>query len=148
MLVQTITPQASNQNPITNDLFNAVFPRSANFRIELDFDAVIDFIQQIGDWNDFSPGRVIDALEAADRLIPRCSRSGDRTYNISVGREGSPILYLERDEYPWSKRLSESAIRAICQEMELMAHADDAHCDIRDFAYSKGRHIEFRFWWD
>jgi len=148
MLTHAITPPATNQIAVGDDIYNAVFPRSANFRIELDYDAALDFIRQIGDWNDFTPGHVIDALEAADRLIPRCSHDGARSYTISVGREGSPVLYLERSEFSGTERLSDSAMRTICREMELIGQADEAISTVHDFSFSKGRRIDFRFWWD
>jgi len=51
-------------------------------------------------------------------------------------------------EVPWSEKLSEGTLQAICREMALFGYADDAEHTIRNFTVSQGRCVEFRFWWD
>jgi hypothetical protein len=45
MLTQTITSPAAHNTHQVDDLFDSVFEQSSQFRIELDYDAAIRFIQ-------------------------------------------------------------------------------------------------------
>ena len=155
MPTQTITPPATRK--IGEDMVHAAFPHSFNFRVELPFSDALDFIRQIGPHNDFDPETVIEALEHVDRAIPRTQyptdhpNNGQRNYRLSVGREGSPVIYLERSEYAFLRHavapLSDAAIKRICQEMELCGHADEATYEVHEFS-GGSRTVEFRFWWD
>jgi hypothetical protein len=117
------------------------------------FEDAVDFIRRIDQYNDFEAGAVIDALEAIDQLIPKSwygpsnPNNGQRTYRISIGREGSPVIYLERMEHGFSKPLAEETMKTICSEMELWARADEADFEVLPLS-SSGRVIRFRFWWD
>lgn len=142
--------------PVTStasDIFDAVFPRSLDFRIELPYEDLLGFIRRIDQYNDFEAGAVIDALEAVDRLIPRSFYSqdnphnGQRSYRLSIGREGSPVLYLERLELPFCTPLAEQTIQSICREMELCGRADETDYEIEPLSHG-GRLVRFRFWWD
>ena len=154
MPTQTITPSAAHQIPPADAIFDAVFERSGNFRIELPFEQAQTFIRRIDQYNEFNAPQVLDALDRIDGLIPRKQygpgnpNNGQRDYRISVGREGSPVIYLERFEFfdtPW---LDTATMNAICLEMELTASADESHHHIEDSIFLKGRKVEFRFWWD
>jgi len=152
---QTITPPA--QRKIGEDVFHAAFPNSLNFRVELPFSDALDFIRQIGPYNDFDPETVIEALEHVDRAIPRTQyptdhpNNGQRNYRLSVGREGSPVIYLERSEFAFLQHavapLTDAAINRICKEMELCGRADEAYHEVHE-SRDGSRTIEFRFWWD
>lgn len=137
-------------------MFDAVFERSHQFRIEMPFDQASRFLHRIGQYNEFEAARVLDALERVDALIPRKffgegnRNNGERAYTLSLGREGSPVLYLELYEWGWCKgpALSDDAIEAICREMELIGKADEATCDRQIISCNNGRKVTFRFWWD
>jgi hypothetical protein len=154
MPTQTITPSAAHQIPPTDAIFDAVFERSLNFRIELPFEQAQAFIGRIDQYNEFNAPRVLEALDRIDGLIPRKQygpgnpNNGQRDYTISIGREGSPVIYLERLEFFDKPELDNATMKAICREMELMASADESHYRIRDLSCGPGRKIEFRFWWD
>jgi len=155
MPTQTITPPAERN--IGQDVFDAVFPNSLDFRVQLPYSDAIEFIRLIGDYNNFQPGTVTDALERIDWLIPRTHHAtdhpdnGQRNYRLSVGREGSPVIYIERYEFGFLEqsvhRLSEATMQTICQEMELCALADEASVDVVELS-GGSRKITFRFWWD
>jgi hypothetical protein len=153
MLTQTITSPAAHKTHQVDDLFDSVFEKSSQFRIELDYDAAIRFIQQIDRYNDFNAPEVIDALERIDRVIPRrwygigSPHNGERGYTISVGREGSPVVYIDRFELPSTRPLADHNMKTICREMELIGRSDEADFSIDDFR-SGSRRIKFRFWWD
>jgi hypothetical protein len=46
MLAQTITPPATKKTLQVDDLFDSVFEKSSQFRIELSYEAAIGFIQR------------------------------------------------------------------------------------------------------
>ena len=154
MPTQIITPPAERK--IGEDIFHAVFPNSFDFRIRLPYSDAIDFIQLIGAYNNFEPGYVIDSLERIDRIIPRSyhgesnPNNGHRVYEVSVGRVGSPVIYLEWYEFSvcgdQSHWLSEQAMKSICLDMEISGRADDAYYRVSETP--TGRKITFRFWWD
>lgn len=136
-----------------DQVFDGVFERSLNFAVELEFEQARHFIRRINQYNDFHWARVFDALDAIDRLIPGCHYGPDnpnncrRSYTLKVGREGSPVLYLERYEWGNRERLTDDRIEMIRSSMEAIAQADEADVEIRPLAIG-GRRIEFRFWWD
>ena len=147
MPTQTITAPAAHQIPPADAIFDAVFERSRNFRVELPYDTAIAFIRRIDTYNAFEAGRVIDALEHADRLIPRIN--GNRDYRIIVGSEGSPVIYLERTEFATAAPMAEKAMKDICEEMKIWALADEADYEVHDYKFcGPTRKITFRFWWD
>ena len=74
--------------------------------------------------------------------------NGNRDYRISVGREGSPVIYLERLEFNGKPKLDDATMKAVCREMELSARADEADYRVVPLVFGPGRKIEFRFWWD
>lgn len=127
-----------------NRVYDGVFDSSLNFRVELEYDAVSQFIRRIGGYNEFEAETVIESLECVDRMIPRDSQ-GNRRYRISVGREGSPVIYLDVREFD-DQRLDEGTIRCIRLEMEQCGLADESSCDINDYVVY--RKVTFRFWWD
>jgi hypothetical protein len=153
MPTQSITPSAPRN--ISPKIYDAVFDRSLNFRIELPFLDALEFISQIGQYNNFQAETVIDSLERVDRLIPRASygpenpNNGQRNFKISIGREGSPVVYIDRHEFSLNENwLDEPTMKAICREMELCALADESDYTVHDLLGFGGRRIEFRFWWD
>ena len=152
MLAHATTTPALLTNT-ADEIFDAVFERSLDFRIELKYEDLLGFIRRIGQYNDFESGAVIDAIEAIDRLIPRSFYSegnpnnGRRAYRLSIGREGSPVIYLERLELSFSKPLAEETMKIICREMELCGRADEADYEVQQVSFG-GRRIRFRFWWD
>ena len=149
----TVIPTAPAFHTNTADeVFDGVFERSLHFRIELPYETALGFIRRIDQYNEFEAGAVIDALERIDHLIPRASygegnpNNGQHTYDISIGREGSPVIYLERIEFSFCIPLEEVTMKTICREMELIGRADEADYEVQNFA--GGRKIVFRFWWD
>jgi hypothetical protein len=161
MPTQVITPPAPSQIASARELaaadeiFEAVFERSTQFRIELPWEQAIQVIRRIDRWNEYEAERVIEALEHVDEAMPRkyCGENhpsnGERDFTIAVGLKGSPVIYLERREYRSSIPMQESAMKAACQAVKLIGRADEAFYDIdQSYPYSPGRKITFCFWWD
>jgi hypothetical protein len=148
-MTATATPVAKG-----DQIFDGVFEHSLYFRIKMDFDAACRFIHRIDQYNDFDAHSVLDALHAIDRLIPRRyygrgnPNNGDRKYDISIGREGSPVLYLEWYEWGDDEPLSEHTLKLICAEMQLTGRADEADYSVDPSAISNSHKVTFRFWWD
>ncbi len=135
-------------------IFDAVFDRSLDFQIELDFDQTCRFIRRIDRYNDFHWAHILGALDHIDRLMPRCSygpanpNTGRRDYTLKVGREGSPVLYLDRIEFSEKEPLTDERMKAICDEMRRVGMADEADATVEPIDVLNGRHVSFRFWWD
>lgn len=142
------------QRNATYAIFGAVFERSLDLHIKLNWDDALGFIRQIEEYNDFRAAAVIDALETVDGMIPRTDygpdnpNTGRRSFDISVGREGSPVIYLERKEFRKAAELSEPTMRAICSVMQAVGEADEATYEVTELTGFNGRRVEFRFWWD
>lgn len=139
---------------MADTIFDAVFEKTLNFSIQMPFEEVCHFLRRIDTYNEFEAENVLDALEYIDRLIPRKfyghgnPNNGERRYTLSVGREGSPVLYLTLYEWGWTseKPLDDHTLETIEQEMELTGKADEASSEV--VSIPSGRKITFRFWWD
>jgi len=142
-----------DQITIGNQVFDAVFERTLDFQIELEFAAACQFIQRIYEYNEFQAHRVLEALWKVDKIIPRMQygegnpNNGARDYKISVGREGSPVIYIKRFEVSTQTPMTEEQAKEVCSVMEKEGLADEATYTIDDKG-PYGRWIEFRFWWD
>ena len=71
---------------------------------------------------------------------------GVRRYDISVGREQSPVMYLVLNEQDES-RLEETSMSDICRLMEGIGQASTASYECSELDHG-GRKTTFRFWWD
>jgi hypothetical protein len=138
-----------------NKIYEGVFDQSLHFRIQMHNDAAMQFIRRIGGYNDFQPENVIKALEYIDRLLPRRyyhegnPNNGERRYEISVGREGSPVIYLDFHEWGNEDYIDTSTLKTICGVASLGGLADEADFAIEQIAgFGGSRQITFRFWWD
>ena len=136
-----------------DQIYDGVFDQSLDFKIEMTYDAAMQFIRRIGTYNNFEAETVIETLAIVDSLIPRRfynegnPNNGERRYDVSVGREGSPVLYIDYFEWLDSQPLDEATMKAICGEMELHGLADEASYEIEEHSI-RSRTVTFRFWWD
>jgi hypothetical protein len=134
-------------------IFDAVFEHALHFRIEMHYEDARQFLRRIDRYNDFEAETVLEALDRIDQLIPRKfynegnPNNGERSYTLTVGREGSPVIYLERYEWDHDIPLSDETLSSVCREMELSALADEADYEVMR-TIGTNRKITFRFWWD
>lgn len=144
-------------------IFNAVWDNTLDFQVELDWDVAMAFIDLIERYNDFESTKVKHALELIDLSIKRNEygpingmpnpNHGRRDIRIKVGRERSPVIYIERYELlrmgtPTHPLTSEKIeyIKSVMQEVGI---ADEADCEIQDYtSQGMGIRYKFRFWWD
>ena len=146
-----ISPESHIQT--ANQIFDGVFDQSLDFRVEMPYDAAMHFLRRIGSYNNFQAEKVIEAMRRVDALIPRRIynegnlNNGERRYDISVGREGSPVIYLDYFEWVDSERLTEADMKAIRGVLERDGMADESSFEIDDHGI-RTRRVTFRFWWD
>ncbi len=142
-----------------DSIFDAVWENTFGLRITLEWDIALAFIERIGEYNDFDSKKVLQALQYIDEIIPRMKygdgnpNNGLRDFKISVGREYSPVIYIERFELYRSdfpkNPLTGEMVKRICGIMTDVALADESDCEIIDNQdLGMGKSFEFRFWWD
>jgi hypothetical protein len=162
MPTETTTLPATNRTidrvdpSIADGIFDAVFERSLHFRIQLPWEQALHFLRRIDRYNDFDAERVVESLERADLAIPRtyCGaqnpNEGQRDFTIAVGREGSPVIYLQRHEFTGRVAMQEASMKAIRNDMKFFGLADEAdyYVDHLPRLGRSSRKITFRFWWD
>jgi hypothetical protein len=133
-------------------VFDAVFDATLDFQIEMPFEDACQFIHRIDQYNDFDAHKVIAALHRVDQIIPRKQygesnpNNGKRDFNVSVGREGSPVIYIRLTEIGSHPKMTDYQMKTVVAIMREHGIADEADFEVRDGLY--GRFIEFRFWWD
>lgn len=151
-------------NTKADTIFDAVWPNALSHRIELEWDEARQFIRRIDQYNDFDQAKVLHALDLIDAAMPRMEygnmadgspnpNNNKRNFSIEVGRERSPVIYLELYELHSygnpTTPLTPEKIEYIKSVMHEVAVADEYDCEIEDFRkHGMGIRYTFRFWWD
>lgn len=137
----------------------SVFEGTLHMRIEVSFAEALGFFSLLRSYNQLEGAKVHELLYAIDNTIPRTKypdagglpnpNNGKRAYAISVGREGSPVLYIKRYIHVKDGPLSAERVRLIKQAAR-KALADEIDYELEDVRIpGYGVRIEqFRFWWD
>ena len=77
------------KHELTNtELFKLFFENNLMFKVSIDNDQFKPLVKAIGEYNEFNPDRVIRVL------LPLIKT--DEDIKISIGREFSPVIYLEK----------------------------------------------------
>lgn len=150
------------QNKYQKDFYKKVFDLSLDMRIKLSYDEVINVVDAIGGYNEFAYENVKSMMEQIDALIPRVyynennPNNGTRAYEMSIGREGSMVIYYTLHSYDdiGSKANTVAKVRALEKEIKKIAHetglADE--CDMTykndDRVFKTFEELEIRIWWD
>lgn len=145
-------------------IFDAVWKNALSHTIELEWEEARQYIKRIEQYNEFEWEKVHHALDLIDAAMPRMEypkmadgsenpNSGRRNFSIKVGRERSPVIYIELYELPAygnpTTPLTMDKVDYIKSIMREVAVADEADCEIQDMrAHGMGIRYEFRFWWD
>jgi hypothetical protein len=152
-------------NSKADTMFDAVWPNALGHRIELEWDEARQYIRRIEAYNNFDWEKVHRALDMIDTIIPRMEYTnmvdgkpnlnhGRRNFRIEVGRERSPVIYIERYEFDHGfvqpqPQLTKEQCQNICDIMEKAAEADEFDFKLEEETkIHHVRHVEFRFWWD
>jgi hypothetical protein len=122
---------------------------SLDCRIRVDPSVAARTIRIFGGYNEMTIEGFVRLLREIDRIVGRMSYQSDNPnngfigYKIDIGREGSPVLYVELGEYDW--RTSQPKPFSEPVQRELYAAARRALADEIDFI-NEGRTL--RIWWD
>lgn len=150
-------------NTKADAIFDAVWPNTLGCRLELEWDEALQFLKRIDRYNNFEWEKVNKALDLIDKIIPTMEygmlngepnkNNGKRNFTIEVGRERSPVIYIER--YEWNHGfgkqppLTEQQCKNVCALMEKRALADESTYEVEEETrLCHYRKITFRFWWD
>jgi len=150
------------QNKYQKDFYKKVFDISLDMRIKLSYDEIINVVDVIGGYNEFVYESVKLMMEQIDALIPRAyynennPNNGTRAYEMSIGREGSMVIYYNLHSYNDidNKTNIVAKVRAMEKEIKKKAHetglADecDMTCENDDRAFEKFEELGIRIWWD
>ena len=131
-------------------LYKEAFELSLNMLIELPYQEVIEAAKAIGDYNEFNAHDLEKMMSMIDAIIPRKyynegnPNNGNRDYKISIGREGSMVLY-----YSIYKLYSEGTIKTIKRrEEELKTIAEGVGKADEFNVYEEDNYLKIRIWWD
>ena len=146
----------------TKEFLNQMFEFSLNHRMQLDFDQALDYIDAIESYNNFDACSVKAMLNAIDVIIPReyynegNPNNGNRAYKISIGRENSPVIYLDLIAFRQAVPAFQTGYADLVAKIH--AAAKIAYCDEFSHEYDEYRvterqgplsaSLEIRMWWD
>ena len=137
--------------------YRQVLNLSLEMRIQLPYEEVLN-MASIDEYNNFNVDRLKLILDKIDSLIPTTyynennPNNGRRLYTLSIGREGSMVVYLNLSGFSISDGSREAIkiIREKVQELEIYARekalVDEFSIDYNSNEY--GEELELRLWWD
>lgn len=64
---------------------------------EIQYGPLADAIEAIGPYNKFDPAKVIGRVHACAEADENPFKEGESPLRVAIGREGSPVLYIECD---------------------------------------------------
>jgi hypothetical protein len=150
---------------MTEDQIKAWFDASLDSCIKINYAELPEYVNTIGNYNDFNPEEVLKMMDEIDKNIPRMwfsnpnPNTGGRIYDIHIGREGSPVIYLKFTNLIGCENIKEKYLfkvfnKTMVEDLKGMAEFD-GQCDEFDYdynmEYSHGHYIEtvtIRMWWD
>ena len=154
-LVEYFKKKEEEHNPVFR------FEDSLNFVVTLKFEQFKKYVQQIGNYNDFTPERAIEVIEKVSEMLPPIyynegnPNNGQLQFEISIGREGSPVIYLSFNDYLGYMRniLETEGYRDMLErKVAEVSNADEIQfLDPERFDYGTGlpaRKYVMRIWWD
>lgn len=158
------TVEAAVANSKADMIFDAVWPNTLGCKLELGWEEARQFIRRIDQYNDFDHEKVLHALDLIDAAMPRMSygnmpdgrpnpNNDKRNFTIEVGRERSPVIYLELYELHSygnpTVPMTPEKVEYIKSVMHEVGMADEYDCDVQDYRkHGMGIRYTFRFWWD
>lgn len=125
----------------------------------------VEFLQQIMNfaghsYNEYNKYTVMGAMKQIDQIIPREKygkdnpNNGNRSYEITVGRESSPVIYIKIRHIDFNRKgnevLSEGQVGMIKDIMVKDGLCDESEYELKEykaFGYDYADEV-FRFWWD
>ena len=141
-------------------LYDISLNHKVQFNPDSDMNEIKTYIEAIGQGNGYYPDKVLSMIEKIDKIIPRVyynagnPNNGNRLWEIDIGREYSPVIYITIKTRSLGKDLIDpQTIPAIindCKSAAERAKADEIGYEIDNaendhYGY---REINLRFWWD
>jgi hypothetical protein len=136
------------------DSFKLLFEATLDmeYTVELsknqDFEVALVIIDKIGGYNEFDTETIKILLKTIDEIIPRFymegnPNNGKREYNIIIGRESSPVIYIKYlgESQINVKRIQEIAKDAKADEIQIIKNGK---CEYISSCYE----TIIRLWWD
>ena len=124
--------------------------------------AVLPYLEAIGHYNEFNPEVVMALLKEFDGMAPKKHyeednpNEGSRVWDISIGREGSCVLYIHWNDFGWNNYDTDQMDRAV---NDLVARVAEEVGKADEYDYKReelgtvmsgkmGYSHEVRIWWD
>lgn len=124
------------------DSFKDVFYAGLDMRVALTPDDAKRAVEAIGQYNYFEPEIIKELIDSIVAELDDYNFSSAYTNTISIGREGSPVMYVHLMKNPLNENeIDDDTVERIL-ELAQKANADEVHYDPDNFKR------EFRFWWD
>lgn len=119
---------------------------SLNIQIQMNWEDAQECLTFVPNYNRFTGELAKDILKAADKVLPKNTFSGERDFDIIIGREGSMVMYLKRRFFREMEITSDEDINTLIRYAKDHGLADEADYSIKGL----GGFTEetFRFWWD
>lgn len=144
-----------------NKLFDLSMQHRVEFRPDYSMEKIQEYIKAIGRYNAFEACRVLDMIDKIDSIIPEVyhgennPNNGNRLWKIDIGREYSPVIYINIEVKALGKDRIHPDLQPIiineCKAAARKAAADEISHEIHEMDIGKRYHyksIELRFWWD
>lgn len=138
------------------DFYKAVFEESLDHKMKLPYEDVLEYVEAIGDYNEFNSYDVKKMLSIIDEIIPKAyynkdnPNNGKRDYDIYIGREGSPVMYIEIMGYGYTKTFDDTLL-VIDRILEIAEHtgkADEHDYEVEENPGYNMKKLTIRLWWD
>lgn len=148
----------TNIEVANRDFYKTMFELSLYHRMKLPYDEVLEYVNAIGGYNEFEANRVKQMLYEIDQIIPRVyynpknPNNGKQNFELEIGREGSPVIYLTVREFSKDRQhiIDDllDLMPAIKQVAERVGKCDEFTQDLEVFPILGGRQVQIRMWWD
>lgn len=126
--------------------FLGAIENSLHIQIEMDRDVADELLTLAPKYNNFTGQLAKDILQAADKTLPKHPNMYAPKFEISLGREGSMVMYLKRRFFREDQVTPDSDINILLRYAKDHGLADEVDYSIKG---ESGMHTEtFRFWWD
>lgn len=141
---------------------NLSFEIRTSSKVELE-KSVQPYLEAIGQYNEFTPERVMAMLRQFDKIAPTKHydngatnpNEGNRVWDVRIGRESSCVLYIHWYDFGWDnydKNRMQEAIKALETIAYKEAKADEFNYEDETLgagiSNAVGHKHSIRIWWD
>lgn len=154
----------TKQNRYQLAFYKQLVDLSLQFRVQLPYEEILNVAEAANGYNNFNTSVLREMLKKFDEIIPvqfyneGNPNNGNRLYRLSIGREGSMVIYLNMSGYINCGRDLEviKLIQEKEKELEMIAYnigkADEFSIEVEETGGGvnsiKVTSLEMRIWWD